>query len=132
MSVELNLLPSAKPLRDRARVHLHVFTAETIAEVSLLEGKQLKPGQSGLARLKLDAPCSLPGDRFIIRQFSPVITIGGGVVLDASEPARRKPDSERFKRRHCVRPRFRTSACSSAPIFRRYRPCARARLQSRR
>ena len=90
VSVDLKLLPSAKPLRDRARVHLHAFTAETIAEVSLLEGRQLKPGQSGLARLKLDAPLLLlPGDRFIVRQFSPVITIGGGIVLDASEPARR-------------------------------------------
>ncbi len=97
VSVELNLLPSAKPLRDRARVHLHAFTAETIAEVSLLEGKQLKPGQSGLARLKLDAPfLLLPGDRFIIRQFSPVITIGGGVVLDASEPARRTKAADRL------------------------------------
>ena len=97
VSVELNLLPSAKPLRDRARVHLHAFTAETIAEVSLLEGKQLKPGQSGLARLKLDAPLLLlPGDRFIVRQFSPVITIGGGQVLDASEPARRMKAAERL------------------------------------
>ena len=97
VSVDLNLLLSAKPLRDRARVHLHAFTAETIAEVSLLEGKQLKPGQSGLARLKLDAPLLLlPGDRFIVRQFSPVITIGGGVVLDGAEPARRVKADERL------------------------------------
>ncbi len=97
VSVELSLLPSAKPLRDRARVHLHAYTAETIAEVSLLEAKQLKPGQSGLARLKLDASLLLlPGDRFIVRQFSPVITIGGGVVLDASEPARRSKLAERL------------------------------------
>ena len=97
VSVDLNLLPSAKPLRDRARVHLHAFTAETIAEVSLLEGRQLKPGQSGLARLKLDAPLLLlPGDRFIVRQFSPVITIGGGIVLDALEPARRVKADERL------------------------------------
>ena len=97
VSVELNLLPSAKPLRDRSRVHLHAFTAETIAEVGLLEGRQLKPGQSGLARLKLDAPLLLlPGDRFIVRQFSPVITIGGGVVLDGAEPARRVRAEERL------------------------------------
>jgi selenocysteine-specific elongation factor len=97
VSVELNLLPPAKPLRDRARVHLHVFTAETIAQVSLLEAKQLEPGQSGPARLKLDVPLLLlPGDRFIVRQFSPVITIGGGVVLDASEPARRAKPAERL------------------------------------
>ena len=95
VSVTLDLLSSAKPLRDRARVHLHAFTAETIAEVSLLGAKQLLPGQSGLARLKLDDPLLLlPGDRFIVRQFSPVITIGGGRVLDAAEqPGRMKAKS---------------------------------------
>jgi selenocysteine-specific elongation factor len=97
VSVKLNLLPSAKLLRDGARVHLHVFTAETIAEVNLLGAKQLQPGQSSLARLKLDDPTMLlPGDRFIVRQFSPVITIGGGIVLDAHEPARRMKADERL------------------------------------
>jgi len=97
VSVKLNLLPSAKPLRDGARVHLHVYTAETIAEVSLLGSKQLEPGQSGPARLKLNDPLMLlPGDRFIVRQFSPVITIGGGIVLDALEPARRMKAEERL------------------------------------
>jgi len=97
VNVKLNLLPSAKALRDGARVHLHVYTAETIAEVGLLGGKKLNPGQSMLARLKLDDPVMLlPGDRFIVRQFSPVITIGGGLVLDASEPARRTKAEERL------------------------------------
>ncbi len=97
VSVKLNLLPSAKTLRDGARVHLHVFTAETVAEVQLLGTKQLKPGESGLARLKLDeAVMLLPGDHFIVRQFSPVITIGGGVVLDALEPGRRTRAEDRL------------------------------------
>ncbi len=97
VSVTLDLLLSAKPLRDRARVHLHTFTAETVAEVSLLGAKQLKPGESGLARLKLDDPLLLlPGDRFIIRQFSPVVTIGGGSVLDAAEEPRRTKPTERL------------------------------------
>jgi small GTP-binding protein len=100
ISVEVNLLPSAKLMRNGARVHLHVFTAETIAEVQLLDTKHLAPGQSALARFKLDDPAMLlPGDRFIIRQFSPVITIGGGMVLDALDPARRRqrsPVTSRF------------------------------------
>jgi selenocysteine-specific elongation factor len=87
LGVQLDLLPSSKPLRQYARVHLHAFTAETIAQVTLLNGKQLLPGESGFARLKLDRPALLfPGDRFIIRQYSPVITMGGGRVLDAGEP----------------------------------------------
>ena len=97
LSVTLDLLRSAKPLRDRARVHLHVFTSETIAEVSLLGVKVLQPGESGMARLRLEDPqLLLPGDRFIIRQFSPVITIGGGRVLDAAEEPRRTKAAERL------------------------------------
>ena len=97
ISVALDLLRSAKPLRDRARVHFHSFTAETIATVSLLGAKQLPPGESALARLTLDEPLLLlPGDRFIVRQFSPVITIGGGRVLDAAEPPRRTKADERL------------------------------------
>ena len=96
VSVALDLLRSAKPLRDRARVHFHCFTAETIATVSLFGAKQLPPGESALARLTLDEPLLLlPGDRFIIRQFSPVITIGGGRVLDAAEQPRRTKADER-------------------------------------
>ena len=96
-SVSLALLPSARLLRDHARVHLHTYTAETIAEVTLLGAKELQPGLAGFARLKLDDPLLLlPGDRFIVRQFSPVITIGGGMVLDALEPGRRLKSDERL------------------------------------
>ncbi len=85
IDVSLSLLPSARPLRERARVHLHAYTAETVAEVNLHGAKQLAPGQSGFARLRPAQPMLLlPGDRFILRQFSPVVTIGGGVVLDAA------------------------------------------------
>jgi selenocysteine-specific elongation factor len=87
LDMQLDLLPSAKPLRQYARVHLHAFAAETIARVTLLDTKSLQPGGSGFARLKLDRPMVLfPGDRFILRQYSPVITIGGGRVLDAGVP----------------------------------------------
>jgi selenocysteine-specific elongation factor len=91
MDVSLSLLPSAKPLKDRARVHLHAYTSETIAEVALYGKKQVAPGETGYAQLRLTGSALLlPGDRFIVRQFSPVITIGGGVVLDAAPLRRRK------------------------------------------
>jgi selenocysteine-specific elongation factor len=84
LDVQVTLLKSAKALKDRARVHFHAYTAETIAEVVLVEGKQLAPGTQGYAQLRLAEPTLLlPGDRFILRQFSPVVTIGGGAVLDA-------------------------------------------------
>jgi selenocysteine-specific elongation factor len=85
--VQLSLLPStSRPLKDRARVHFHSNTMETVAEVRIHGGnKKVSPNESGFARLVLPEPALLlPGDRFIIRQFSPVVTIGGGVVLDAA------------------------------------------------
>jgi selenocysteine-specific elongation factor len=83
--VSLHLLASAEhPLKDRARVHFHSYTLETVVEVLLHGTKKLAPGEYAFARLKLPAPALLlPGDRFILRQFSPVVTIGGGIVLDA-------------------------------------------------
>jgi selenocysteine-specific elongation factor len=90
--VSLTLLPSGRPLKDRSRVHFHVYTSETVATVALPGPKQVAPGQTVLARLLLTEPVLLlPGDRFIVRQFSPVVTIGGGVVLDAFPLARKQP-----------------------------------------
>jgi selenocysteine-specific elongation factor len=91
----LCLLPSAKPLKDGARVHFHAYTTEMIAEARLYGAKQLKPGDEQYVQLRLSAPALLlPGDRFIVRQFSPVVTIGGGWVLDASPLPRKQPQYE--------------------------------------
>jgi selenocysteine-specific elongation factor len=87
----LLLLPSAKPFKDGARVHFHAYTTETIAEARLYGTKQLKPGGEAYVQLRFAEPMLLlPGDRFIVRQFSPVVTIGGGMVLDASPPTRKR------------------------------------------
>jgi len=84
IDVRLQLLRSAMPLKHRARVHFHANTSETIAEVHLHSARELAPGETALAHLRLaDEILLLPGDRFITRQFSPVTTIGGGVILDA-------------------------------------------------
>jgi selenocysteine-specific elongation factor len=93
VDVQLALLKDAKPLKNRARVHLHGFTSETIADVTLYQANELKPGASGFAQLRTDDPVLLlPGDRVILRQFSPVITIGGALVLDAFPLKRQKKD----------------------------------------
>jgi len=85
LDVSLSLLSTAKPLKNRSRVHLHAFTSETIAEVVLFGENQLRPGSDSYAQLRLEDPVLLlPGDRFILRQFSPVVTIGGGAVIDAA------------------------------------------------
>ena len=85
----IDLLGSAKALKHRAPVHFHAGTAEIEAEVRLLEGTAaMQPGSSAYARVVLrEAALLLPGDRFIIRMFSPVVTIGGGVVVDVGGAA---------------------------------------------
>ena len=95
LDARVTLLRSAKPLKNRARVHFHQGTAEAIAEVILLDGaNQIGAGESAFAQLRLDRPVLvLPGDRFILRQFSPVVTIGGGVVLDARAPRHKRKDA---------------------------------------
>jgi selenocysteine-specific elongation factor len=93
LDARVALLSSARRLKNRTRVHFHQGTAETLAEVVLLDQAELAPGQSAFAQLRLDdAVLVLPQDRFILRQFSPVVTIGGGVVLDALAPRHRRRD----------------------------------------
>ncbi|HEV2196858.1 MAG TPA: selenocysteine-specific translation elongation factor [Candidatus Acidoferrum sp.] len=89
VDIRLELLASARKMRQGTRVHFHAGTAETIAELFFHGQKELPPGGSAFANLKLqDEILVLPGDRFIVRQFSPVVTIGGGTVLD---PLARRP-----------------------------------------
>jgi selenocysteine-specific elongation factor len=84
------LLPGARPLKHRAPVHFHAGTAEVEAEARLLASLEpMKPGSRAYVRFLFHEPLlMLPGDRFIVRMFSPVVTIGGGIVLDAAPPQR--------------------------------------------
>jgi selenocysteine-specific elongation factor len=94
LDARITLLTSARPLKNLARVHFHQGTAEAIAEVVLIESKELSPGESTLAQLRLDQPVLLlPADRFILRQFSPVVTIGGGTALDVQAPRHKRADA---------------------------------------
>jgi selenocysteine-specific elongation factor len=91
LDARISLLASARAMKNRARVHFHQGAADTIAEVKLLEDSQLAPGGAALAHLILQEEVFLlPGDRFIMRQFSPVVTIGGGAVLQTVKRRRVK------------------------------------------
>jgi len=99
--VQLQLLPSAsRAVKNHARVHFHSYSMETVGEVVLrrnpdddAQGARMSPGSEAFARIRLPEPVLLlPGDRFILRQFSPVVTIGGGVVVDAAPVRRDLPD----------------------------------------
>jgi len=83
VDIELELLKSTpKPLKHRAKVRFHTGTAENLATIVLLDREELKPGDRTFAQLRLDQPAGvLRGDRFVLRSYSPVQTIGGGTVL---------------------------------------------------
>ena len=91
----LFLLPQApRPLKQRSRIRFHHGTAEVMARVSLVEPQdEIAPGGTALVLLRLEHPAALKfRDRFIIRSYSPMATIGGGIILD-SHPDRRSRKS---------------------------------------
>jgi selenocysteine-specific elongation factor len=89
----LELLPDApRPLKARDRVRFHVGTQEVMARVLLVDRPEVTQGEVTYGRFRLEAPVTaLPGDRYVIRSYSPIITIGGGTLLDIAPP--------RFKRK---------------------------------
>jgi len=92
LDVQLTVLPGrGRPLKHWTPVHFHLATADITARVSLRGGVAINPGSNGIGQLVLDAPvCALHGDRFILRDQSCTITIGGGRILDPLPPARRR------------------------------------------
>ena len=93
VDVVLEMLADApRALKNRDRVRLHAGTSEIMARALLLEGTELAPGGRGFARLRLEAPLvALAGDRFVIRSYSPIVTIGGGTLLDTDPPRLKRP-----------------------------------------
>jgi selenocysteine-specific elongation factor len=88
----VEVLPGARrPIAGQTRLRVHLGTAEVLARA--VHGRSIAPGERGLVRLLLEAPLvARGGDRFVLRSFSPVTTIGGGVVLDPMPPVpRAKP-----------------------------------------
>lgn len=87
----VELLASSPRLRDRSPVHFHAGAAEIEGELRWLDRDEVQAGSSAYARIVLRVPTVLlPGDRFVLRRFSPVETIGGGVVLDPHLPQERR------------------------------------------
>ena len=100
LDTRIELLPSAKPLKHGAPVHLHLATAETVGRAYILgaQGRQasVDPGSEAYVQLRLDNPVlAVAGDRFILRQFSPLTTIAGGTVLRPEAPKHRQKDEWR-------------------------------------
>jgi selenocysteine-specific elongation factor len=89
VTVELELLPDAKPLADQTRVRFHHFASELLGGVRILasETKEVSPGTKAFLQVTLESPvCAVAGDRFVIRRYSPPLTIGGGRIVDPLLP----------------------------------------------
>ncbi len=92
MDIRLNLLPDApRPLKFRDPVHFHLGTARVVGVVALLDRDRLDPGESAIVQIHLDRPLvAHRQDCFIIRSYSPVTTIGGGIVIDPNPVKHRR------------------------------------------
>ncbi|MCY4382601.1 MAG: selenocysteine-specific translation elongation factor [Nitrospinae bacterium] len=78
-----HLADAPRPLKTRNRIRFHAGTAEIMGRISLIGRDALEPGDSSFAQIRLEEPIVvLPRDRFVIRSYSPIITIGGGEILD--------------------------------------------------
>ena len=86
--VGLRLLPHAPfPVRHDSQLHFHLGARSLVCRCVLLGRDVLEPGQEGFAQLRFPQPiAAAPGDRFVVRSFSPLATLGGGVLLDLTPP----------------------------------------------
>ncbi len=85
---------AAKNLKNTSRIRLNIGTSEAIGRISILDKEEIKPGESAFIQFRLESPVTPDvGDRYVVRSYSPVYTIGGGAVLDVN-PRRHKRFSE--------------------------------------
>ncbi|KJR43260.1 selenocysteine-specific translation elongation factor [Candidatus Magnetoovum chiemensis] len=90
LDVLITLLKNASEIKNRSILHFHIATSETTARIILYDRDKLLPGQSAFCQIRLKDPIlAMNKDRFIIRKFSPLETLGGGIVVDPTPPIRR-------------------------------------------
>jgi len=80
-----------RPLEFRTKVRFHTGTSEMPAHVFLLDSENLMPGEDAYAQIRLEHPlCVMRGDHFVLRQYSPVQTIAGGIIIHPLAPKRKR------------------------------------------
>ena len=95
VDVRLNMLKEAdRSIKNTSRLHFYHGSREVLCKAVLLEQEALEPGQSGYAQLRLEETVALKaGDHFVVRFYSPLETVGGGVVLDPSPQKHKRGDA---------------------------------------
>jgi selenocysteine-specific elongation factor len=88
ITARLDLLPDAKPLKNESRIRFHHLASELLGRVRFVDATaELKPGTSAFVQVRLESPVvAVAGDHFVVRRYSPALTVGGGVILDAHLP----------------------------------------------
>jgi selenocysteine-specific elongation factor len=88
ITARLDLLADAKPLKEQTRIRFHHLSAEILGSIRFVDQTpELKPGSSAYVQVRLELPVvAVAGDRFVIRRYSPALTVGGGVIIDAHLP----------------------------------------------
>ncbi len=92
LDVRLNVLDtSLRVLTNHTRLHLFTGTSEILCRAVLLDKEEIGPGESGLVQLRLEEELAVRrGDKFVVRFYSPMETIGGGVVLEPNPKIKRR------------------------------------------
>ncbi len=92
LNASLTLLEDVSAaLKNRTRIRLHLGSQEVFGRIVLLEGETLSPGKTTLVQFRLESlVCTRHGDRFIVRSYSPMFTLGGGMVIDPSPSKSRR------------------------------------------
>lgn len=101
LDVKLNVLPSSmRVLTNHTRLHLFTGTSEILCRAVLLDKEEIGPGESGFVQLRLEEEIALRrGDKFVVRFYSPMETIGGGIVLEPNP--KKRNDLTKMRLRNC-------------------------------
>ena len=96
------LASGGKELKNRTQVRVHIGTREIVGRLVLLEDDMLAPGMDTHVQLSLQEPVAVwPGDHFVVRSYSPITTIGGGIILNAAPRKRKRTlEADKEKNRH--------------------------------
>lgn len=122
IDAELEVLAGSPiAVKDLTRVHLHVGTAQVLGRIRVLGGRKvLAPGERGMVQLRLEEPVvAARGDRFILRRYSPLETMAGGVVLDARPRKHSVASAEVVQHLESIRPEAAgvSSAAGAVELF---------------
>ena len=119
LDVKLKVLEdSMRILTNHERLHLYTGTSEILCRAVLLDKEQIGPGEEGLVQLRLEEEIAVKrGDRFVVRFYSPMETIGGGIVLEPNPVRKKRFDAQAIEELKKKRIVFVAGGVGTAPVY---------------